>query len=311
MSYSIKADQITEEERRAAKEKPFRNGSSYSYLENADDNGFQDAYNELVRRIRHTRQMYKDQLDGLTIREAELKADIRSTRKNLWISTAVTFLLCLFFGFRNRIAKIAVLSDFSSTVMVILEMVIPIFIAIFVFFFIPLFGIQLVKQKKTRRILEGSGFAAESAKKKGFITFRDERTFLKNRIANIDDYMDQLVFREINRETETLRKMDLTNILRKQGIWEEGALAGAGESGEATEKAYTGVLKKDPGEHFGEEKWTAEQQDIIAKMRSLSLFREYRASTINEMTSMSYNWAFISLTSIIGVFAFIIYAVHH
>ncbi len=311
MALSLKAGQITEEERQAAREKPFRNGGSYDYAENdGSDNGFQDAYNELVRRIRHTKQLYKDQLDGLKKREDELLADVKTNRKRTWILVVITVIFCLFWGFRNRIIKIAVFSDWGSALTITLEMIIPVLVTILVFFLIPLFVIQQIKLKKTWRLLSGRGISATAAKERGIITFQDERTFLMTRISNIDDYMDQMAFRQMEVETENLRQMDLTNVLRQQGIWEEKALEDLVNEKADADKPYTGILIKDTEQKFGEEKWSEEERDIIARMRSLSLFREYRANNISKMSGMGYGWMLITCTSVAGVMCFLYYCSH-
>ncbi len=265
MALSLKEGQITDEERRALKENAFRSGGSYEYADEAGGNdGFLDTYNGLAQRIRHTRTVYQEQLNALAYRENDQNKRIRETTKLIIIVASTIVLLYVYYAARNEIRKAVDGIDIITGIMLLLEFIVPVAVFVLSLYMLPLLIIQLIKERRTRSLLCGTGLNETLAKEKGLVTYREERAYLNEKLREIDDFMSRTPASMLSEASNTNTK----------------------------------------------DTWTDAETAIIEKMQTLSLFREFHASSAADLSAMNYSWVFlICFLATIGIILLVLFGV--
>jgi|GEM_PF-2839002 len=240
--------------------------SAVTPWENSDeskgDGGYLDTFRYLKKQMDYNYKQYKDQLRGLVKREDKLRSD-RNWALGLFIAAILIPVIYM-------IVHIAlVLASDNTTVYVVTTYVGTFFKAIMfviIFIAIPITMRSFLTKQRQYSIMMGSKRYEGYCSRNDIITFADEKRFLKNRIIEFDKFYENV---SING-------------------WDRIGGDASNESRDFA-RSYSEV-----NENI-EQKKNETQERIIEDMRRMSMFKEYRASSLDGERALGIGWLYVCI----------------
>lgn len=204
------------------------------------DGGYLDSFKALKQQIDYNYERYKEQLEAINKRSAQVNEDLKLAIKMAVIVflIPVFMLVVMFITGKLGLLKIEIISGIFSMIFTIFYLVFAPVTIITEGFILPVMLKNVYNYYVQRELLNSDEFFKKYRKNKGIISFIDERKFLIDTIHKYDSFYEDI----------ELRGLD-----RKDGIIRESLI-----NGEMTE----------------------EQMAVLERMRSLSLFKEYKATVV-------------------------------
>lgn len=204
------------------------------------DGGYLDSFKALKQQIDYNYERYKEQLEAINKRSAQVNEDLKLAIKMAVIVflIPVFMLVVMFITGKLGLLKIEIISGIFSMIFTIFYLVFVPVTIITECFILPVMLKNVYNYYVQRELLNSDEFFKKYRKNKGIISFIDERKFLIDTIHKYDSFYEDI----------ELRGLD-----RKDGIIRESLI-----NGEMTE----------------------EQIAVLERMRSLSLFKEYKATVV-------------------------------
>ncbi|MBP3807787.1 MAG: SoxR reducing system RseC family protein [Eubacterium sp.] len=204
------------------------------------DGGYLDSFKALKQQIDYNYERYKEQLEAINKRSAQVNEDLKLAIKMAVIVflIPVFMLVVMFITGKLGLLKMEIISGIFSMIFTIFYLVFAPVTIITEGFILPVMLKNVYNYYVQRELLNSDEFFKKYRKNKGIISFIDERKFLIDTIHKYDSFYEDI----------ELRGLD-----RKDGIIRESLI-----NGEMTE----------------------EQMAVLERMRSLSLFKEYKATVV-------------------------------
>lgn len=204
------------------------------------DGGYLDSFKALKQQIDYNYERYKEQLEAINKRSAQVNEDLKLAIKMAVIVflIPVFILVVMFITGKLGLLKMEIISGIFSMIFTIFYLVFAPVTIITEGFILPVMLKNVYNYYVQRELLNSDEFFKKYRKNKGIISFIDERKFLIDTIHKYDSFYEDI----------ELRGLD-----RKDGIIRESLI-----NGEMTE----------------------EQMAVLERMRSLSLFKEYKATVV-------------------------------
>lgn len=204
------------------------------------DGGYLDSFKALKQQIDYNYERYKEQLEAINKRSAQVNEDLKLAIKMAVIVflIPVFMLVVMFITGKLGLLKLEIISGIFSMIFTIFYLVFAPVTIITEGFILPVMLKNVYNYYVQRELLNSDEFFKKYRKNKGIISFIDERKFLIDTIHKYDSFYEDI----------ELRGLD-----RKDGIIRESLI-----NGEMTE----------------------EQMAVLERMRSLSLFKEYKATVV-------------------------------
>ena len=204
------------------------------------DGGYLDSFKALKQQIDYNYERYKEQLEAINKRSAQVNEDLKLAIKMAVIVflIPVFMLVVMFITGKLGLLKMEIISGIFSMIFTIFYLVFAPVTIITEGFILPVMLKNVYNYYVQRELLNSDEFLKKYRKNKGIISFIDERKFLIDTIHKYDSFYEDI----------ELRGLD-----RKDGIIRESLI-----NGEMTE----------------------EQMAVLERMRSLSLFKEYKATVV-------------------------------
>jgi len=204
------------------------------------DGGYLDSFKALKQQIDYNYERYKEQLEAINKRSAQVNEDLKLAIKMAVIVflIPVFMLVVMFITGKLGLLKMEIISGIFSMIFTIFYLVFAPVTIITEGFILPVMLKNVYNYYVQRELLNSDEFFKKYRKNKGIISFIDERKFLIDTIHKYDSFYEDI----------ELRGLD-----RKAGIIRESLI-----NGEMTE----------------------EQIAVLERMRSLSLFKEYKATVV-------------------------------
>lgn len=204
------------------------------------DGGYLDSFKALKQQIDYNYERYKEQLEAINKRSAQVNEDLKLAIKMAVIVflIPVFMLVVMFITGKLGLLKMEIISGIFSMIFTIFYLIFAPVTIITEGFILPVMLKNVYNYYVQRELLNSDEFFKKYRKNKGIISFIDERKFLIDTIHKYDSFYEDI----------ELRGLD-----RKDGIIRESLI-----NGEMTE----------------------EQMAVLERMRSLSLFKEYKATVV-------------------------------
>lgn len=204
------------------------------------DGGYLDSFKALKQQIDYNYERYKEQMEAINKRSAQVNEDLKLAIKMAVIVflIPVFMLVVMFITGKLGLLKMEIISGIFSMIFTIFYLVFAPVTIITEGFILPVMLKNVYNYYVQRELLNSDEFFKKYRKNKGIISFIDERKFLIDTIHKYDSFYEDI----------ELRGLD-----RKDGIIRESLI-----NGEMTE----------------------EQMAVLERMRSLSLFKEYKATVV-------------------------------
>lgn len=204
------------------------------------DGGYLDSFKALKQQIDYNYERYKEQLEAINKRSAQVNEDLKLAIKMAVIVflIPVFMLVVMFITGKLGLLKLEIISGIFSMIFTIFYLIFAPVTIITEGFILPVMLKNVYNYYVQRELLNSDEFFKKYRKNKGIISFIDERKFLIDTIHKYDSFYEDI----------ELRGLD-----RKDGIIRESLI-----NGEMTE----------------------EQMAVLERMRSLSLFKEYKATVV-------------------------------
>lgn len=204
------------------------------------DGGYLDSFKALKQQIDYNYERYKEQLEAINKRSAQVNEDLKLAIKMAVIVflIPVFMLVVMFITGKLGLLKLEIISGIFSMIFTIFYLIFAPVTIITEGFILPVMLKNVYNYYVQRELLNSDEFFKKYRKNKGIISFIDERKFLIDTIHKYDSFYEDI----------ELRGLD-----RKDGIIRESLI-----NGEMTE----------------------EQIAVLERMRSLSLFKEYKATVV-------------------------------
>lgn len=204
------------------------------------DGGYLDSFKALKQQIDYNYERYKEQLEAINKRSAQVNEDLKLAIKMAVIVflIPVFMLVVMFITGKLGLLKMDIISGIFSMIFTIFYLIFAPVTIITEGFILPVMLKNVYNYYVQRELLNSDEFFKKYRKNKGIISFIDERKFLIDTIHKYDSFYEDI----------ELRGLD-----RKDGIIRESLI-----NGEMTE----------------------EQMAVLERMRSLSLFKEYKATVV-------------------------------
>lgn len=204
------------------------------------DGGYLDSFKALKQQIDYNYERYKEQMEAINKRSAQVNEDLKLAIKMAVIVflIPVFMLVVMFITGKLGLLKMEIISGIFSMIFTIFYLIFAPVTIITEGFILPVMLKNVYNYYVQRELLNSDEFFKKYRKNKGIISFIDERKFLIDTIHKYDSFYEDI----------ELRGLD-----RKDGIIRESLI-----NGEMTE----------------------EQMAVLERMRSLSLFKEYKATVV-------------------------------
>lgn len=204
------------------------------------DGGYLDSFKALKQQIDYNYERYKEQLEAINKRSAQVNEDLKLAIKMAVIVflIPVFMLVVMFITGKLGLLKMEIISGIFSMIFTIFYLVFAPVTIITEGFILPVMLKNVYNYYVQRELLNSDEFFKKYRKNKGIISFIDERKFLIDTIHKYDSFYEDI----------ELRGLD-----RKDGIIRESLIKG---------------------------EMTEEQMAVLERMRSLSLFKEYKATVV-------------------------------
>ena len=204
------------------------------------DGGYLDSFKALKQQIDYNYERYKEQLEAINKRSAQVNEDLKLAIKMAVIVflIPVFMLVVMFITGKLGLLKLEIISGIFSMIFTIFYLVFAPVTIITEGFILPVMLKNVYNYYVQRELLNSDEFFKKYRKNKGIISFIDERKFLIDTIHKYDSFYEDIILRGLD---------------RKDGIIRESLI-----NGEMTE----------------------EQMAVLERMRSLSLFKEYKATVV-------------------------------
>lgn len=204
------------------------------------DGGYLDSFKALKQQIDYNYERYKEQLEAINKRSAQVNEDLKLAIKMAVIVflIPVFMLVVMFITGKLGLLKLEIISGIFSMIFTIFYLVFAPVTIITEGFILPVMLKNVYNYYVQRELLNSDEFFKKYRKNKGIISFIDERKFLMDTIHKYDSFYEDIILRGLD---------------RKDGIIRESLI-----NGEMTE----------------------EQMAVLERMRSLSLFKEYKATVV-------------------------------
>ena len=204
------------------------------------DGGYLDSFKALKQQIDYNYERYKEQLEAINKRSAQVNEDLKLAIKMAVIVflIPVFMLVVMFITGKLGLLKLEIISGIFSMIFTIFYLVFAPVTIITECFILPVMLKNVYNYYVQRELLNSDEFFKKYRKNKGIISFIDERKFLIDTIHKYDSFYEDIILRGLD---------------RKDGIIRESLI-----NGEMTE----------------------EQMAVLERMRSLSLFKEYKATVV-------------------------------
>ena len=204
------------------------------------DGGYLDSFKALKQQIDYNYERYKEQLEAINKRSAQVNEDLKLAIKMAVIVflIPVFMLVVMFITGKLGLLKMEIISGIFSMIFTIFYLVFAPVTIITEGFILPVMLKNVYNYYVQRELLNSDEFFKKYRKNKGIISFIDERKFLIDTIHKYDSFYEDI----------ELRGLD-----RKDGIIRESLIKG---------------------------EMTEEQMTVLERMRSLSLFKEYKATVV-------------------------------
>ncbi len=173
---------------------------SYSikkYETTEGDGGFLDSFNALKSLIDFNYLEYKEQLRTLTKRKERLEKDYHYSIKMMIVDFLIPFAYALIV---YLISKIGLKIQGFGLLYTILVLFLPVFFFICDFLYAPAFVKNAIAYKKQMVILNSSSSMIEYRKKNNITSFNDEKTFLKNKISECNQFYEDMTIEGWNKK---------------------------------------------------------------------------------------------------------------
>jgi len=204
------------------------------------DGGYLDSFKALKQQIDYNYERYKEQLEAINKRSAQVNEDLKLAIKMAVIVflIPVFMLVVMFITGKLGLLKMEIISGIFSMIFTIFYLIFAPVTIITEGFILPVMLKNVYNYYVQRELLNSDEFFKKYRKNKGIISFIDERKFLIDTIHKYDSFYEDIILRGLD---------------RKDGIIRESLI-----NGEMTE----------------------EQMAVLERMRSLSLFKEYKATVV-------------------------------
>lgn len=204
------------------------------------DGGYLDSFKALKQQIDYNYERYKEQLEAINKRSAQVNEDLKLAIKMAVIVflIPVFMLVVMFITGKLGLLKMEIISGIFSMIFTIFYLIFAPVTIITEGFILPVMLKNVYNYYVQRELLNSDEFFKKYRKNKGIISFIDERKFLIDTIHKYDSFYEDI----------ELRGLD-----RKDGIIRESLIKG---------------------------EMTEEQIAVLERMRSLSLFKEYKATVV-------------------------------
>ena len=194
------------------------------------DGGYHDVCSSLLTQIRHVEMKYKDQLEGLKIRQQKLKSDIADDIRGAIICVLLILGLIGLTKFMEMIGG----SGFIAIIYVFIKILLPAIAFVVLLIILPTFLRRLDLNIRNNHIMN-ERFDDEIILDRNVITFKQEERYIRERL------------REIRQVREEHRNVEAAYVGRFDEEWDETIMDDVARLRKASvyREYYACGLKKD------------------------------------------------------------------